>query len=74
MRLERKKMKHQEQIVTKEELYQSRHQNEHVYGVKKGYCDLISSCERCNPKIRFWCKIIHKIEDRQTKIIKTSVK
>lgn len=34
------------------------------------YCHLISCCEDCNKKIRFWCKVKRKIENRQIKLIK----
>ena len=36
----------------------------------KTYCELIDSCEVCNPKIRFLCKIKNKIENIQTEIIR----
>ena len=62
-------MKREELKVTKQMLYDSRHQGYKVYGVKKGYCDLHCSCETCNPKVKFWCKTIVKIEDLQAKII-----
>lgn len=63
-------MKHKELKVTKQMLNDSRHQGYSVYGIKKGYCDLHDCCEICNPRVRFWCEVIKKIEDRQTKIIK----
>ena len=59
--------------VTKQMLHDSRHQDYHVYGVKKGYCDLHNCCEICNSKVRFWCEVIARIEDLQTKIIKKSL-
>ena len=62
-------MKHKELKVTKQMLHNSRHRRYVVYGIKKGYCDLHDCCEVCNPKVRFWCKVIRKIEDWQIKII-----
>jgi hypothetical protein len=66
-------MKHKELKVTKQMLYDSRHQGYSVYGTKKGYCDLHNCCEICNPKVRFWCEVIKKIENLQTKIIEKSL-
>ncbi len=66
-------MKHKELKVTKQMLYDSRHQGYSVYGTKKGYCDLHNCCETCNPKVRFWCEVIKKIENLQTKIIEKSL-
>ena len=37
------------------------------------YCGYISSCDVCNPKIRFWCEIKSKIHDYQTEIIKKTL-
>lgn len=34
------------------------------------YCHLVSCCEDCNKKIRFWCKVKCKIERTQEKLIK----
>ena len=62
-------MKNKELKVTRQMLHDSRHRNNSVYGIKKGYCDLHDCCEICNSKIRFWCKVIRNIEDWQTKII-----
>lgn len=62
-------MKSEELKVTKQMLYDSRHHKNGIYGIKKGYCDLHDCCEVCNSKVRFWCKVISKIEDWQTKII-----
>lgn len=33
------------------------------------YCHLVSCCEDCNKKIRFWCKVKRKIESHQNKLI-----
>lgn len=63
-------MKHEELKVTRQMLHDSRYQGCSVYDIKKGYCDLHDCCEVCNPRVRFWCEVIKKIEDRQTKIIK----
>lgn len=62
-------MKCEELKVTKQMLHDSRHRGNSVYGVKKGYCDLHSCCDICNPRVMFWCNVISKIEDIQTKII-----
>lgn len=62
-------MKQKELNVTKQMLNDSRHQGYSVYGIKKGYCDLHDCCEICNSKVRFWCKVIARIEGLQTKII-----
>lgn len=66
-------MKRKELKVTKQMLNDSRHKGYSVYGIKKGYCDLHNCCEICNSKVRFWCEVIRKIEDLQTKIIKKSI-
>jgi hypothetical protein len=66
-------MKFEKLKVTKQMLHDSRFQGYSVYGIKKGYCDLHDCCEICNPKVRFWCKVISKIEDLQTKIINKEV-
>ena len=63
-------MKHKELKVTKQMLHDSRHRNNCVYSIKKGYCDLHDCCDICNLKIRFWCKVIRDIEDLQEKVIK----
>ena len=62
-------VKKKELRITKQMLHESRHRNNCVYGIKKGYCDLHDCCEICNPKIRFLCKVIGKIEDLQVKVI-----
>lgn len=66
-------MKHKELKITKQMLHDSRFRDNNVYGIKKAYCDLHSSCEVCNPNVRFWCWIIVKIENLQTKIINKSI-
>lgn len=45
------------------------HTHEVVVSGKKHYCKQISSCDQCNKKVRFWCKVISRIEDRQDQII-----
>ena len=62
-------MKSEELKVTKQMLHDSRYYNNSVYGIKKGYCDLHNCCEVCNSKVRFWCRVIDKIEDLQAEII-----
>jgi len=37
------------------------------------YCNLISCCDHCNKKVRFWCKIKRFIQIRQIKIIGKSL-
>jgi len=51
---------------------------EHIYQAEKGnmfdkYCNLISCCDHCNKKVRFWCKIKRFIQIRQIKIIGKSL-
>lgn len=60
--------------ITRQQLEDNRVQGYHVYGYFKSYCDLHSSCEVCNPKVRFWCKVKNWIEDLQKKIILKEVK
>ena len=67
-------MKHKELKVTKQMMHDSRFFGYKVYGIKQGYCNLHDCCEICNPKVRFWCKVIKLIEDWQTKIINKIVK
>ena len=62
-------MKSEELKVTKQMLHDSRHRKSGIYGIKKGYCDLHDCCEVCNPRVRFWCKVIREIEYRQERII-----
>lgn len=66
-------MNSQELKVTKEMIDESRRKGYCVHGIKKGYCDLHSSCDECNKKVRFWCRVITFIEDLQTEIIKKLV-
>lgn len=62
-------MKHKKLKVTKQMLNESRHLDCSIYDIKKGYCDLHDCCEVCNPKVRFWCNIVSRIEDLQKRII-----
>lgn len=55
--------------VTKQMVEDSRHQGYSTYGIFKGYCDLHSSCDVCNKRVRFWCKVKGEIEKLQTRII-----
>lgn len=61
--------------MTREELEEGRRERDEnlhvvrIYGYKRSYCSLIGCCEECDKRIRFGCKIIHKIEDIQTKRI-----
>ena len=56
-------------MITKKQLEESRHQGYNYYGYKKAYCDLNDCCEHCDSVIRFWCRVIRKIEDVQIKRI-----
>jgi len=58
-----------EKKLTMEQVNESRHQGKNIYGTKKGYCNLINCCDHCNKNVRFWCKVIVKIEEHQKKII-----
>lgn len=40
------------------------------YGDFRAYCDEIDSCDLCNSRVRFWCKVKCRIEEWQVKIIK----
>ena len=55
-------------------LNESKHCGNRVYNTKKAYCNLLNCCEMCNSNVRFWCKVIAKIEKLQTKIINKIVK
>lgn len=63
-------MKNKEKKFTMQQVHDNRKQGYCVYGIKKGYCGLVNCCDYCNKRVRFWCKIIAKIEEHQTKIIK----
>jgi len=57
--------------ITRKELEQARREiDEHgtirIYGYKHAFCSLNDCCENCDKHIRFWCKVMHKIEDIQT--------
>lgn len=40
------------------------------YGDFRAYCDEIDSCDLCNSRVRFWCKVKCRIEEWRVKIIK----
>ena len=55
--------------IDRKTLEEHRHVGCNVYGYKKAYCNTQSCCEKCDKKVRFWCKVISRIEDIQTKRI-----
>lgn len=55
--------------VTRKTLEDGRHQGYCTYGYFKSYCDLNPSCECCDKRIAFWCKVKCKIEKIQTRRI-----
>lgn len=55
--------------ISRKELETGRRSGSNIYGYKKSYCGYQSCCEECDKRIRFWCKVIQKIEDIQTKRI-----
>ncbi len=56
-------------IPTREELEEGRHIGFRFYGYKKSFCELNDCCEECDKVIRFWCRVIQKIEKIQEKRI-----
>lgn len=56
-------------MVTRSQLEKSRIKVSGIYGYKKAFCDLQSSCDVCDKKVRFICKIICFLEDIQCKRI-----
>lgn len=42
-----------------------------VYGTFQTYCNEHSCCDDCDRKVRFLCKVKNRIEELQSKIIKT---
>ena len=59
--------------ITREELEDGRYDRSlgylRIFGYKHSYCELMGSCDECDKRIRFGCKIINKIADIQTKRI-----
>lgn len=55
--------------VSRKQLEENKLSRGRLYGWKHSYCNLQSCCEECDKKIRFWCKVIRKIEDMQIKRI-----
>lgn len=45
------------------------HRYEVIVSEKTHYCKQISCCDNCHKRVRFWCKVINRIEDRQNQII-----
>lgn len=58
-----------EKKINYNELKNARCKDKNLYDYYKSYCSLMSCCEECNSKIRFWCKVIDKIRDIQKKYI-----
>lgn len=56
-------------MYTREQLEESRHVNNHVYGYKKAFCDLHDCCDECDRRVRLICKVIAKLEVLQIKRI-----
>ena len=56
-------------IPTREQLEQGRHVRYKVYGYFRSFCDANSSCETCDPAIRFGCVLKRRIEKAQEKRI-----
>lgn len=57
-------------IPTREELEERRHVGIRIIGYFHAFCEMNSSCEKCDPIIRIGCMAKVKIEDAQTKRIK----
>jgi NADH:ubiquinone oxidoreductase subunit F (NADH-binding) len=45
------------------------HTLEIVVSEKRHYCNKTSSCKQCHRGVRFWCKVISRIEKHQNQII-----
>lgn len=58
-----------EKKITRQMVNDNRHQGYNVYGIFKSYCDLHSSCDECNSRVRFLCKIKSHIEHIQKRIV-----
>ena len=62
--------------MNKKQLEAYRHRSDGVYGYKNAYCFGTDCCERCDKRVRFWCKVIVRIghlqERRILKICKDS--
>lgn len=56
-------------IPTREQLEQGRHVRYKVYGYFRSFCNANSSCDGCDPVIRFGCVLKRKIEKTQEKRI-----
>ena len=56
-------------IPTMEQLEDSRHRGYCTYGYKKAFCELNDCCEDCDRVVRFWCRVIRKIEGIQIRRI-----
>lgn len=57
--------------VTFEDVQNARQNATHsVNGIFATFCDLNSSCDDCNRRVRLWCKIRNRIRKRQETIIK----
>ena len=38
--------------------------------LRERFCSMVSCCEYCNRRVRFWCRVNSRIGEHQTKIIK----
>ena len=56
-------------MITREQLEKSRKRPTGICGYKKAFCDLHSSCDACDKKVAFICKITCLLEDIQSKRI-----
>lgn len=52
--------------MTRAQLEEFRHRGYGVYGYKSAFCHGNGCCEDCDKVVRFWCKVICKIEAIQT--------
>lgn len=60
--------------MTREELEWGRKETDdkgvtRIYDYKHSYCKQTDCCERCDKQVRFWCKVIVKIERLQKRRI-----
>ena len=55
--------------VTRYDIEDCRRKPDRIIAYKTAFCELIGSCEECDKRIRFGCKLICLIEKQQTKRI-----
>lgn len=63
-----------EKKVSAWQLECARCQNGKIHGYFYAYCSLQGSCDTCNRRVRFLCRIKSKFEDWQTEIIRAICK